>query len=140
MKYENVIYGQIRRRLADIDVRISPSIDIHDEYPTGRPTNDQDWQVIKRYHGSSSSTQEWTLRAATKESLVLARDMIKDAYKKAKHAKYIGFLAFPDKTKFGRIVGKNGETVQRLQAETNTTIRVPKNTEEDHIIQITGSY
>lgn len=35
LKYENVIYGQIRRRLADIDVRISPSIDIRDEYPTG---------------------------------------------------------------------------------------------------------
>lgn len=77
---------------------------------------------------------------ATKESLILARDMINDAYKKAKHAKYIGLLAFPDKTKFGRIVGKNGETVQKLQDETNTTIRVPKNTDKDHVIQITGSY
>jgi hypothetical protein len=140
LKYQSVIHGQIRRKLAEINVNVSSSDEINDdpEAHTSLPANGS-WQVTERYHRSNHGTCEWTLRAATKESLENAQVLINEAYQKARRAKYIGLLAFPDNKRFGLIVGKNGEMVQKLQNDTNTVIRVPKITEENYTIEITGS-
>jgi len=80
----------------------------------------------------------WTLRAETKDTLDQAQALVKRASEKARQETSIGFLTFPDSSKFGLIIGRNGETIQKLQDDTNTTIRVPDKTANDRTIEITG--
>ncbi|KIM82093.1 hypothetical protein PILCRDRAFT_484718 [Piloderma croceum F 1598] len=137
LKYQQAIHERVRWKLREMDVRVSPSDPIEDQKPIRPPENGKDWQVISRYY--IVGVCEWTLRAATKDLLDQAQTLIEKAYETTRRAKYIGFLLLPDSSKFGRIIGKGGETVQKLQHDTNTRIVVPKTTEADQTIQITGS-
>ena len=137
-KHQQAILGQTQMKLRDMGVRASFSIAIKDESPI-RPLHDgQDWHVIERYNSHITDACEWTLRGATEDALNQAQTLIEKASEKARQANYIGFLTFPDSSKFGRIVGRSGETIQKLQQETNTTIIVPK-VVGDYVIEITGT-
>jgi hypothetical protein len=138
LKHQHAIWGLTQMKLRDMGVHVSFSIPIDDESPI-RPLHDgRDWQVVERYNNHITDTCEWTLRSATEDALNQAQTLIEKASEGARQANYVGFFAFPDSSKFGRIVGRSGETIQKLQQETNTTIIVPK-VVGDYIIEITGT-
>jgi hypothetical protein len=121
-----------------MDVRLSLSVAIHDQSPIQPLQDGVDWQVIERYNNHIGGICEWTLRAVTEDTLNQAQTLIDTASDKARRANCIGFLAFLDNTKFGLIIGRNGETIQKLQHDTQTTIIVPKMAEKNCTIEITG--
>jgi hypothetical protein len=65
------------------------------------------------------------LRAKSEERLREARDLLREAAEDVRGQRRVGYLTFPDRSAFGRIIGYKGETCKRIQAETHTTIRVP---------------
>jgi hypothetical protein len=136
LKYQQAIHERVQWKLREMDVRFLSSDLIEDQKPIRPLANGEDWQVINRYY--MVGVCEWTLRAATKDLLDQAQTLIEKAYETARGAKYIGFLMLPDSSKFGRIIRMGGETVNKLQHNTNTTIVVPNIIEEDQTIQITG--
>jgi hypothetical protein len=137
VKYQHAIHQQIRRRFHDTNVRVSSSATIDDEKPIRPVADGHDWKVIERYCSQIQSC-EWTLDAETEDALDQAHTLINEALEKARRAKFIGFLILPDRSKFGLIVGRGGETVKKLQDETNTTVVIPRNAEDDNTIEITG--
>jgi len=139
LKYQHAIFVLIQRRLREMGVQVSFSVANRNESPI-RPIQDgRDWQVIERYNSYIDGISEWTLRSAAKDALDQAQTLIEKASETASRAMYVGFLDLPDTSKFGRIIGRNGETIQKLQHDTNTTILVPRMNEKDHTIEITGT-
>jgi len=138
LKFQTAIHGYVRKPFFDMDVHLSCSIAIDEERPIPPLPDGRDWQVIERYHNYADSSSEWTLRAQLKDLLDQAEALIEKAVEKARLETHIGFLLFPDSSKFGLIIGTNGTTIKTLQNDTNTKIHVPK-ASNDPTIEITGS-
>ena len=143
-KYQHAIFGWSHRKLKEMEVRIiSPSINSNPEItPVRQPPKsnpDISWEVIARYDNNTAGVCQWTVQAKSRKNLVKAQTLIKEALEEVRRARRVGFLTFPDKTKFGRIVGPRGENLAILERDTKTTIQVPHKDAEDTTVVITGT-
>lgn len=79
---------------------------------------------------------ELTLRSRDAESLDLAQKLIRDALTKADGITHIGYMTFPDRGAFPRIIGSKGAVVNDLSVETEAEIIVPR---DDSTVKIYGT-
>jgi polyribonucleotide nucleotidyltransferase len=86
--------------------------------------------------GVEDGATELTLRARDAESLELAQKLVGDALKKADGITHIGYMTFPDRGAFPRIIGSKGAVINDLSVETEAEIIVPR---DDSTIKIYGS-
>lgn len=90
------------------------------------PVGDVEWQVISNYQNVEEGECKWTLKARDNAALERAQKMIAEAIELAEKSSLIGFLTFPDRSSFPRIVGTKGANVSRLRAETGADITVSR--------------
>jgi polyribonucleotide nucleotidyltransferase len=77
------------------------------------------------------------MRARDAESLELAQKFIREALEKADGITHIGYMAFPDRGTFPRIIGSKGSVIDSLSMESGAEIIVPK---DDVTIKIYGAF
>jgi hypothetical protein len=99
-------------------------------------THGVEWKLVEYGAGAEDGATELTLRARDAENLELAQKLVGDALKKADQITYIGYMTFPDRGAFPRIIGAKGAVINDLSVETEAEIIVPR---DDSTIKIYGS-
>ena len=94
-----------------------------------------EWRLLEYGAGAEDEATELTIRARDTESLELAQKLIGDALKKAEAITHVGYMTFPDRSTFPRIIGSKGAVINDLSVETESEIIVPR---DDSTIKIYG--
>lgn len=94
-----------------------------------------EWKVVEYGAGVEDGEIELTLRAKEEDSLKAAEKIIHGALKKADEITHVGFLTFPDRGAFPRIIGNKGGVINDLSIESNAEIVVPR---DDTTVKIYG--
>lgn len=75
------------------------------------------------------------MKARDAESLELAQKFVREALEKANGITHIGYMTFPDRGAFPRIIGNKGSVIDSLSVESGAEIIVPR---DDETIKIYG--
>lgn len=96
-----------------------------------------EWKLVEYGAGVEDGVTELTLRGRDAESLESGQKIIADALSKADQITRIGYMTFPDRGAFPRVIGSKGAVINDLSAETDSEIIVPR---DDTTIKIYGMY
>jgi polyribonucleotide nucleotidyltransferase len=96
-----------------------------------------EWKALAYGTGAEDGATDITLKARDEESLEKAQSIIADALAKAEEITHIGYMTFPDRSAFPRIIGNKGSVINDLSLESGTEIIVPK---DDTTVKIYGEY
>lgn len=109
--------------------------------PTPSPRIDEaelsepEWETQPNYQDADEGDSVWTLKARDQAALERAEKSILDAIDHAAQMDLVGFLTFPDRSTFPKIVGAKGANIARLRNETSADITVGR---ENSTIVIMG--
>jgi len=92
------------------------------------------WGLNRRF--DLTDIEDCVLELRAREILDEGCEILKKAVQQVSAASYEGHLKFSTNTQFGPLFGYNGETIQRLQTETQTKVKVadPKYSCTVHIV------
>lgn len=94
-----------------------------------------EWKLVPYGAGTEEGSTELTLKARDAESLELAQKVLKETLDKADAITHIGYMTFPDRGTFPRIIGNKGAVINDLSVESGAEIIVPR---DDVTIKIYG--
>ncbi|KIM31115.1 hypothetical protein M408DRAFT_327405 [Serendipita vermifera MAFF 305830] len=94
-----------------------------------------EWRLVGYGAGVESGSTELTLRARDAEGLESGQKIINDALAKADKITHVGYMTFPDRSAFPRIIGAKGAVINDLSVETDSEIIVPR---DDTTVKIYG--
>lgn len=94
-----------------------------------------EWKLLEYGAAVEEGETELTLKARDAGGLEAAEKIVKDALQKADEISHIGYMTFPDRGPFPRIIGNKGSVINDLSLETGSEIIVPK---DDTTIKIYG--
>lgn len=96
-----------------------------------------EWKLVPYGVGTEEGATELTLKARDEQSLELAQKVIREALEKADGITHIGYMTFPDRGAFPRIIGNKGSVIDSLSVESGAEIIVPR---DDVTVKIYGTW
>ena len=94
-----------------------------------------EWRVIDYGSDVEPGDAGVLLKARDAESLAIAENLVKEAVSKADSSTKTGYMTFPDRSVFPRIIGSKGSVISELCLKTDADVNVPK---DDFTITIHG--